>query len=156
MIKKIDKIFIFIITFLIFSNIINYLSVAKISSLTTVHLFLLTAIFTIYLIFKKPDFSFLSMRLNLWIIFYLCVILLWYILPHNEFLIHELRRKEITIINIRRQANCTQKAIDLIENGKVDIAQMVTHHFSLEQTQQAFDLVSNYKDGVMKAIITID
>lgn len=100
MIKKIDKIFIFIITFLIFSNIINYLSVAKISSLTTVHLFLLTAIFTIYLVFKKPDFSFLSMKLNLWIIFYLCVILLWYILPHNEFLIHELRRKMFSILSL--------------------------------------------------------
>ena len=77
--------------------------------------------------------------------------------PDDIFLpVHELRRKEVTIINIRRQANCTQKAIDLIEQGKVKIADMVTHHFLLEQTQQAFDLVSNYKDGVMKAIITIN
>jgi len=33
---------------------------------------------------------------------------------------------------------------------------MATHHFRLEQTQEAFDLVANYKDGVMKAIISLD
>jgi threonine dehydrogenase-like Zn-dependent dehydrogenase len=33
---------------------------------------------------------------------------------------------------------------------------MVTHHFKLEETQKAFDLVANYREGVMKAIITID
>src|SRR5208283_5318731 len=30
------------------------------------------------------------------------------------FPIHELRRKELTILNIRRQSHCTQKAIDMI------------------------------------------
>ncbi|MCB9249737.1 MAG: alcohol dehydrogenase catalytic domain-containing protein [Ignavibacteriales bacterium] len=72
------------------------------------------------------------------------------------FPIHELRRKEITILNIRRQANSTQKAIDLLESGKIKIDNMVTHHFKMETTKEAFDLVSNYKDGVMKAMISID
>jgi L-iditol 2-dehydrogenase len=70
--------------------------------------------------------------------------------------IHELRRKEITIVNIRRQNNCTQKAIDLLSSGKINMNTMVTHHFKLEETQKAFDLVANYRDGVMKAIIIID
>lgn len=73
-----------------------------------------------------------------------------------SFPIHELRRKEITIINIRRQNNCTQKAIDLISSKKVNVDSMVTHHFKLEETQKAFDLVASYGDGVMKAIITLD
>jgi L-iditol 2-dehydrogenase len=72
------------------------------------------------------------------------------------FPIHELRRKEITIINIRRQVNCTQKALDLIASGQVNIDSMVTHRFPLQETQQAFDLVEKYKDGVMKAMITLD
>jgi len=71
------------------------------------------------------------------------------------FPIHELRRKEITIINIRRQARCTQKAIDLLERRKINMDAMVTHHFPLEQTRQAFELVTHYRDGVMKAMITV-
>jgi len=70
--------------------------------------------------------------------------------------IHELRRKEITIINIRRQNECTQKAIDLIDNQEINIDSMVTHRFSLEQTGEAFELVAQYSDGVMKAIIDMD
>lgn len=69
------------------------------------------------------------------------------------FPIHQLRRNEITITNIRRQVHCTQKAIDLIDQQKVNIDSMHTHRFALEETQQAFDLVANYGDGVMKAII---
>ena len=34
---------------------------------------------------------------------------------------------------------------------KVDF--MRTHQFALEKTQDAFDLVVDYRDGVMKAII---
>ncbi|MCW8848358.1 MAG: zinc-binding dehydrogenase, partial [Melioribacteraceae bacterium] len=70
--------------------------------------------------------------------------------------IHELRRKEIDVVNIRRQVNCTQKAIDLMHNKNVNMNSMATHHFKLEETDKAYDLVSNYRDGVMKAMITID
>jgi L-iditol 2-dehydrogenase len=73
-----------------------------------------------------------------------------------SFPIHELRRKEITIVNIRRQVHCTQKAIDLLDRRQVNMDSMVTHHFTLEETQKAFDLVANYRDGVMKAIISMD
>lgn len=100
MIKRIDKIFIFIITFLIFSNVVNYLSHAKMTSLTTVHLFLLTAVFTSYMVFKKPDFSFINIKLNWWILFYFSVILLWFILPHNEFTMPEFRRKMLSVMSI--------------------------------------------------------
>ena len=72
------------------------------------------------------------------------------------FPIHELRRKEITIRNIRRQAHCTQKAIDLLEARKVHLNAMVTHHFSLAETKDAFDLVAHYRDGVMKAMVCVD
>ena len=73
-----------------------------------------------------------------------------------SFHIHELRRKEITIVNIRRQVHCTQKAIDLLDRGRINMDAMVTHRFPLEETQKAFDLVANYKDGIMKAMISLD
>lgn len=72
-----------------------------------------------------------------------------------EFDIEKIRRKELTIVNIRRQNGCTQHAIDLIADGKVDIDFMITHRFSLEQTKEAFDMVANYNDGVIKAMIEI-
>jgi len=70
--------------------------------------------------------------------------------------IHELRRKEITMFSIRRQVHCTQKALDLLSRRQVQMDAMATHHFRLEETQKAFDLVAGYGDGVMKAMISID
>jgi len=67
--------------------------------------------------------------------------------------IHKMRRKEITIINVRRQNNCTQKAIDLISKGRVNIDFMLTHRFRPEQAADAFEMVAGYSDGVIKAII---
>ena len=64
-----------------------------------------------------------------------------------------MRRKELTVINIRRQNHCVQDAIDLVESGKVNLESMVTHHFSLNETATAFDMVADYKDGVIKAMI---
>jgi threonine dehydrogenase-like Zn-dependent dehydrogenase len=39
--------------------------------------------------------------------------------------------------------------------GKINASHMITHHFALENTDKAFEIVSNYKDGVMKAIIDV-
>ncbi len=78
--------------------------------------------------------------------------------PRTErisFDIDRIRRKEITIINIRRQNKCTQAAIDIIASGKVSVDFMITHRFKLEQTQDAFDIVAGYRDGVIKAIISV-
>lgn len=63
------------------------------------------------------------------------------------------RRKEITIFHCRRQNHCTEETLELLAKGKVDANLMVTHRFTLDKTKEAFDLVSNYQDGVMKAMI---
>jgi L-iditol 2-dehydrogenase len=64
-----------------------------------------------------------------------------------------MRRKEISIINVRRQNHCTAKAIDLIADKKVDLNFMITHRFDFDRSKEAFDLVASYKDGVVKALI---
>jgi threonine dehydrogenase-like Zn-dependent dehydrogenase len=46
-------------------------------------------------------------------------------------------------------------AIDLLATGKIDMEQLATHHFPLAETQDAFDMVANYRDGVIKAIIRV-
>jgi L-iditol 2-dehydrogenase len=63
------------------------------------------------------------------------------------------RRKEISLQNVRRQNNCLQKAIDLIADGSVDARPLITHEFPFHRTAEAFELVSAYRDGVMKAMI---
>lgn len=76
-------------------------------------------------------------------------------LERVSFSIDKIRRKEITIVNVRRQNKCTQTAIDMIADGKVKVDFMITHRFKLEQTQQAFDVVAGYQDGVIKALIEL-
>jgi len=63
------------------------------------------------------------------------------------------RRKEISLQFIRRQVDCVETALDLMESGKINIANMVTHRFPFSGTKEAFDLVAEYGDGVMKAMI---
>jgi len=70
-----------------------------------------------------------------------------------SFDIHSLRQKEICIINVRRQNNCIQPAIDLIHNRSGWVDFMVTHIFKFSEFKTAFDLVDGYKDNVIKAII---
>jgi L-iditol 2-dehydrogenase len=77
-------------------------------------------------------------------------------IPRSErisLVIERIRRKEISIINVRRQNECTQTCIDWISSGKIKPDFMITHRFKLEQTPEAFDMVSGYRDGVIKAII---
>ena len=66
-----------------------------------------------------------------------------------------MRRKELTVINVRRQNHCVEEAIDLVMSGKADVEKMVTHHFSLDETPTAFDIVERYKDGAIKAMIDL-
>jgi L-iditol 2-dehydrogenase len=66
-----------------------------------------------------------------------------------------LRRKEIDIQNVRRQNGGVQPALDLIEKSRMPIGFLITHRFSLEQTRDAFELVSHYEDGVVKAMIVM-
>lgn len=72
-----------------------------------------------------------------------------------SFPVHTLRRKELTIKNVRRQNHCVAPAIQLISSGRISVDPLMTHHFPLEETQAAFDLVSGYQDGVIKAVIHV-
>jgi L-iditol 2-dehydrogenase len=69
------------------------------------------------------------------------------------FQIDQMRRKELDFRNVRRQENCTQEALDLIEGREIDVSPMITHTFSFAESRQAFDLVAGYEDGVVKAVI---
>jgi L-iditol 2-dehydrogenase len=67
----------------------------------------------------------------------------------------KVRRKEISIQMIRRQVDCVQPSLDMMNSGQIDVSGMVTHRFPFSRTKEAFDLVAGYQDGVMKAMVDI-
>ncbi|MFI4912263.1 MAG: alcohol dehydrogenase catalytic domain-containing protein [Sedimentisphaeraceae bacterium JB056] len=70
--------------------------------------------------------------------------------------IDKARRKEICIQNVRRQCDCVADSLDMIASNLFDVSFMATHRFNFDQTKQAFDMVADYKDGVIKAMIDFD
>ncbi len=68
---------------------------------------------------------------------------------------HGMRRKELSVRNVRRQNGMTSEAIRMVADRDVVLDSLVTHHFSLDKSKEAFDLVADYHDGVVKAIIHI-
>ena len=67
--------------------------------------------------------------------------------------IHSLRRKEISLHNVRRQRHCIPEAIELIREKRVGVSFMATHRFPLEEARSAFELAAGYRDGVVRALI---
>ena len=41
----------------------------------------------------------------------------------------------------------------MIASREIDVNVMVTHHFPFARTQEGFDMVADYRDGVVKAMI---
>ena len=72
-----------------------------------------------------------------------------------SFRMDSLRRKELRLQNVRRQNDCTKAAIELVASGTVGVDSLATHHFGLDEAKAAFDLVADYADGVVKAIIHV-
>lgn len=47
-----------------------------------------------------------------------------------------------------------RRLMSVIESGRIDLKRMVTHRFTLDQIEQAYDLFSSQRDGVLKVAIT--
>lgn len=66
---------------------------------------------------------------------------------------HLARKKELAIFNCRRSNREADRCLDLVSSGRLDLKALATHHFPIERTQEAFDLVEAYGDGVIRAMI---
>jgi threonine dehydrogenase-like Zn-dependent dehydrogenase len=73
-----------------------------------------------------------------------------------EFSPDQIRRRELTIVNIRRQRGCVEAALDLIGRRKAAVRELITHRLPFNQCDAAFELVANYRDGVVKAMIEFE
>ncbi|MFP4501955.1 MAG: zinc-dependent alcohol dehydrogenase [Candidatus Hydrogenedentota bacterium] len=67
--------------------------------------------------------------------------------------VSEARRKELTLQWCRRFVHNYPAAIQLLAAKKVDVTSLITHSFPLERTQEAFDLVADAADNVLKVSI---
>jgi len=65
------------------------------------------------------------------------------------------RRKEVTIKSVRRYRHVFPRAISLLASGTFDVKPIITHQFDIERINEAFELVHDCKDGVVKAVIRI-
>ena len=63
------------------------------------------------------------------------------------------RRKELSLSWCRRFCFNYPAAIQMAATGRVDVASLITHRFPLEGTPEAFELMCNMLDGVLKVSI---
>lgn len=73
-----------------------------------------------------------------------------------KFPVDQLRHKELTVQNVRRQVHRVSKTLTMISEELIHPGAMITHKFAFGDTKKAFDLVSSYADGVLKAMILLD
>ncbi len=64
-----------------------------------------------------------------------------------------MRRKELTIFNVRRSNHETQEALDLLHAHAEWFAPLLTHTREIERIDEAFAIASQYRDGVGKMIV---
>ncbi|PYH89647.1 GroES-like protein [Aspergillus ellipticus CBS 707.79] len=55
--------------------------------------------------------------------------------------------------SIRYSTGCYPTAVDLIASGKIDVKRLITNRFEFEQAEEAFELVRQGKESVIKVII---
>jgi L-iditol 2-dehydrogenase len=65
----------------------------------------------------------------------------------------EARRRGLSIKFSRRMPDVYPRAIALAASGRVQLAPLASHRFSLDEATRAFELMAAREDGVIKAII---
>lgn len=76
--------------------------------------------------------------------------------PRVSFNIHSMRRNEVIFYSVRRQAHCMKPALDALVQGSIDPGPLVTHHFPFDRIAEAFEMVAEYRNGVIKAIVDVN
>ncbi|MCC7173849.1 MAG: alcohol dehydrogenase catalytic domain-containing protein [Bryobacterales bacterium] len=67
---------------------------------------------------------------------------------------HVARRKELTILNVRRSNHDSEAALTLLEEHSSRFAPLITHTLPMERVQEAFEMLELYSDGAGKVVLT--
>lgn len=65
-----------------------------------------------------------------------------------------IRKKALTIKIIQRSRHGVERAIEVVDRGKFDLAPFITHRFPIDRVQDAFNTMFDYKDNCIKVIVT--
>ncbi len=71
----------------------------------------------------------------------------------DPFPVSACRHKELVVKWCRRFRHNYPAALSLIASGRLDVRPLLTHSFPLERAGDAFELVSGFRDGVIKASV---
>ena len=72
-----------------------------------------------------------------------------------EFNVEKLWIKNLTITTGLVNANTTDMLLKTVSTGKVDLTKMITHHFNIDQLEEAYEVFKHASEnGAMKVIIT--
>ncbi len=63
------------------------------------------------------------------------------------------RRKGLDVLMIRRANLTLERALAWAVHGKLPLARLARNHWPIQQTQAAYETASQYRDGVIKAIV---
>ena len=66
------------------------------------------------------------------------------------------RRREVTYKFVRRYRHAFDRGVGLVAAGRVDARSMVTHNYPFAEITDAFDLVKDCRDHVLKATVQVD
>ena len=69
---------------------------------------------------------------------------------------HVMRRKEISLFNVRRSNHESERALDLLAHRADLFAPMITHTRPLEKVEEAFFILERYEDGVGQIAIDLE
>ena len=64
--------------------------------------------------------------------------------------------KELDVRGSRLQNKKFREAIELIQEGKLDLSGSVSHTFPLEKAQEAFDFVDSKDPSIRKIVFTFE
>lgn len=73
---------------------------------------------------------------------------------HPNIDIHTAMMKELRLQTLKRSNHRTQQALNLLAAGRISTS-LITHALPLARTPEAFEMLTNYSDGVGKAIIEL-
>lgn len=67
----------------------------------------------------------------------------------------EIGLKELDVRGHFRYAHTWPTAIELVSGGKIDVRQLITHHYNLPQVVEAFEHTHSMRDGAIKVMVTV-
>jgi L-iditol 2-dehydrogenase len=65
------------------------------------------------------------------------------------------RKKGLTIKQVRRSKHTLPRAIRLVQAAQIELQPLATHLLPLHRIVEAFEMVANYDDGVLRAVIRV-